>query len=158
LINKAYEKSAKKPRYGRVDGCGCGVGRLPKGVPLYTGLISAQDPRKLPDHVLSAYNKHNMQFTRCYRKDNIGYPQYGAKGIQVCYGRREFVSWYLHHIKNFKGEKPSVDRIDSSKHYCFCNIRIIEWRKNLKDGALRGGIVNAKRLIRSVTAFSIRYQ
>jgi len=147
-------KVLRKPKYGRLDGCGCGVGRLPEGVPLYTGVMTRlKRGVGIPGNVVSAYDKHNMQFARCYKPENRGYPQYGAKGIEVCYGRREFVSWYLHHLKGFSGERPSVDRIDSSKHYCFCNIRIIEWRENLRDGALRGGMANAKRLIRSVTSF-----
>lgn len=85
-----------------------------------------------------AYQSWTDQISRCYRPKTEAFKYYGALGIKVCYSSREFVSWYLHALKKFKGRVPSVDRVDSSLHYCFCNIRLKEHYNNAVEGLLRG--------------------
>lgn len=51
---------------------------------------------------------------RCFRKKNTAYERYGAKGVTVCEGWRDF--------ENFKKDmmpitSKSIDRIDSTKSY-----------------------------------------
>ena len=46
------------------------------------------------------------------------------------YDRRDFVSWWLFHIKAFKGKQPSISRLDHTKDYSFSNIRLEEKKEN----------------------------
>lgn len=59
---------------------------------------------------------------RCYQKTNIGYKDYGGRGITVC-------ERWRHSFENFRcdvGERPdgtSIDRIDSDGNYEPGNVR-----------------------------------
>jgi len=92
---------------------------------------------KAPKLVRRAYQCWSDQISRCYRPTTAAYRFYGAKGIQVCYGARTFVAWYLEALKSFKGKVPSIDRINPKKNYCFCNVRLMEYKDNAIEAARR---------------------
>lgn len=84
----------------------------------------------LPGEAGRAYLLWRDQRRRCQCPGATGFKNYGAKGIKVEYTAREFISWWVKHIKKFKGTRPSISRIDHSKNYCFSNIKIEEWYLN----------------------------
>lgn len=107
----------------------------------YEGPFSSH---KMSKTLLAAYYAHRNQVLRCYDQNNKSYKYYGAKGIRVRYSKRDFIGWYLHHIKNFKGVNPSVGRIDHDKDYCFANIKIESMRDNLSERGRRN-VVNGRK-------------
>ena len=103
---------------------------LPKNIPKYYGLLSINSQDYFLKKAISSYK---CQIQRCYYKSKKDYKYYGAKGIEVSYSKRDFVSWYLFNIKNFKGKKPTVGRIDHSKNYSFDNIEMQELTDNINE-------------------------
>lgn len=103
---------------------------IPGEIERYTGnLYSSATPE-----VTRAYQSWVDQVRRCYSPENRAHRYYGAKGVRVSYSARDFISWYLHTLPSFDGVSPSIDRIDGTGHYCFCNIRLIEKRTNALQG------------------------
>ena len=77
--------------------------------------------------------------TRCYNKNNKGYPNYGARGIKMC---SEWENSFEAFCKDV-GERPesmTLDRIDGGGHYCPENCR---WADNSVQ------IYNKKKLNKS---------
>lgn len=62
--------------------------------------------------------------TRCYNPNSISYPNYGARGIDVCdewlYNFQAFYDWSM---ANGYADDLSIDRIDNDKGYSPCNCR-----------------------------------
>ena len=78
---------------------------------------------------------------RCYRKQDVSYERYGAKGIRIC-------DRWLNSFENFykdMGNCPkghSIDRIDSSGNYSPNNCRwatVLEQARNKKNVFLYKG-------------------
>lgn len=89
-----------------------------------------------------AYTSVRGQRERCDNPNNKAYKHYGAKGIRVEYTNDEFVEWWkIEAAKYPLGTKLTVDRIDTSKNYCFSNIRLIPWSENVKRS-------NSSRVVR----------
>jgi hypothetical protein len=69
----------------------------------------------------TTYNSWRNAIARCNDPDDVGYDNYGARGIKVV---REW-----HSFANFlrdMGERPegtTLDRIDNNKNYCLANCR-----------------------------------
>ena len=98
---------------------------------------------------------HAQILQRCYNEDSQDYRWYGAKGVGVCPEWREgswnFVMWalrqgYKHRTDVPKGDRLSIDRLDSGKDYCPENCRWIAHRENsrrvkLKTELVRQGLV-----------------
>lgn len=64
---------------------------------------------------------------------------YLSKGTMLVISKQEFRDWCDKNEKLImdiyrSGKKPSVDRIDSSKHYSLDNIQILELMENIKKG------------------------
>lgn len=102
--------------------------------------------------VLSGYKKkasiaYDNQKRRCYCKTNPRYKDNGEKGIKVLYSKKEFIAWYLHYIKEYKGDNPSVGRIDHSKSYSFDNIRIESIQDNSNERIQRCGPTRARKKV-----------
>lgn len=107
---------------------------LPAYIPRYCGSLIGSDT---PVEVRRGYKCYTGQIARCYNRKEPAFRWYGAIGVRVGYERRDFVSWWIHHIRGFRGETPSISRIDHSKPYIFSNIKIEENRDNSIDGVLR---------------------
>ncbi len=111
----------------------------------YSGPIC---PSKLPKGpIRSAIECFHNQRRRCYTKTNPRYKDNGALGITVDYTLREFVGWYLEHIKAFDGKDPSVGRIDHSKSYSLTNIRIESLADNSMERIIRVGPTRGRRRV-----------
>lgn len=86
----------------------------------------------------AAYDSWRGQKERCNNPKNKAYKYYGAKGIRVKYGSREFTTWYLKQAKNRKYQsKLTVDRIDTFGHYEFSNIRLVYKAENTAESNRR---------------------
>lgn len=64
------------------------------------------------------------------QKQRVKTPLYSKKGILVVWSFEEFLSWMDANKERFElikecGHIPSVDRIDSNKHYSLDNCRLI---------------------------------
>lgn len=103
--------------------------------PYYTGPLV----RKMMGIVeAQAYLAYRNQRQRCYNPNNLSFPNYGAKGIKVEYGPREFVGWWLARIKdaNIKG-RVCCGRIDHTGNYNFENIKLESIHDNTVEMILR---------------------
>lgn len=118
--------------------------KLPSNIKLYIGKFTGPTVDK---KIIRASICYENQLRRCYTKTNPRYKDNGAKGIQVLYNKRDFVSWYLHHIELYNGKNPSVGRIDHSKSYSFDNIRIESIEENSLERISRVGTTRPKRHI-----------
>ncbi len=87
----------------------------------------------MPKEAARAFRSWDKQRARCRNKKQVGYTNYGGKGICVEYSAREFVGWWLKNIDNFKGGKPTVGRIKHDKNYCFGNIFIQDRKENSSE-------------------------
>lgn len=100
---------------------------------IYNGRLDPITPGKMTAVEKRAYGIFRGQRVRCSAKQNFAYKWYGAKNIRVEYNAREFIGWYLEEIKKFKGNIPSVGRVDHDKNYCFGNIEIQELSENSRE-------------------------
>lgn len=106
---------------------------------------------------LSGYKKkasiaYDNQKRRCYCKTNPRYKDNGEKGIKVLYSKKDFIAWYLHYIKEYKGKNPSVGRIDHSKSYSFDNIRIESIQDNSNERIQRCGPTRSRKKVYIIIA------
>lgn len=111
---------------------------------LYSGLLGKH---RMSGDAQVGYNVWSHQKERCNRVKHKSYKFYGAKGIRVEYSSREFVTWYLEQIKKFKGDKPSVGRIDHSKNYSLDNIEMVTCSENSKEMIRRCGAPDKRKFI-----------
>lgn len=79
------------------------------------------------------YGVYRDMYNRCYNKDDISYPNYGAKGITICpewlgdCGINNFSEWaYANgYDENAERGKCTVDRIETDKGYSPDNCRLV---------------------------------
>lgn len=71
---------------------------------------------------------HNAQ-ARCENKNEPKYAYYGGKGIR-CFLTMEDVKDIYYRDQAWLMKIPSLDRIDSDKHYTLGNCQFIEFDKN----------------------------
>ena len=83
--------------------------------------------------------------SRCNNPKNKKFYLYGGKGIKQLMSQADFkYLWFRD--KAYEMKTPSIDRIDSEKHYCLENCRFIEhsensaraWRKTIMQYNLNG--------------------
>jgi hypothetical protein len=113
----------------------------------YTGSLTMK-ALALPENRLARKAKTaiNHQRARCYNPDHSYYKYYGAKGIRVEYDTRTFMGWYIENIQKFKGNNPTVGRIDHSKSYTLDNIEFQSREENSSESLNRNNSfkVNSK--------------
>jgi len=96
---------------------------LPSFLP-YEGPL---DRKKMSKNQRLAYEAYNGAKAR---SKMAGYPPPSMTA-------REFIGWWLHNLKLFKGTVPSVARIDHSKGYSFDNFIMQDMAENSREGVLR---------------------
>ncbi len=95
----------------------------------FGGILTHTPYRKLCKEGTKAYASYKAQIQRCYNPRSPNYRWYGAKGIQVMYGPREFIAWWMKNT--YRSSKTLVcDRIDSKGNYTFKNIQLITRSEN----------------------------
>ena len=108
--------------------------KLPAGIPAYSGPLVF----KLMSPVArKAWAAAAHQRARCNNKNHNYYKYYGAKGVSVRYSTRDFVSWYIEKIKAFRGNNPTVGRIDHGGDYEFGNIEFQSREENSRESCIR---------------------
>lgn len=110
-----------------------------------------------------SYTKHPLytrarycfydQIKRCEHENCKEYKWYGGKGIKVNYSLKEFLLWYFENAKGFK--RPTIDRVDHEKDYCFSNIQIVEKSDNSKERIERAGTPLPRRKVIMTTKCGI---
>lgn len=105
---------------------------------IYEGTLNTRS-KKMSALAKRAQGIFNAQRQRCSNKNNNSYKTYGAKGIRVEYGPREFIGWWLAEYKKKKWHMASVGRIDHSKNYSFDNIEMVEQADNALEMYERTG-------------------
>ncbi len=96
-------------------------------------------PAKMSIPQRKAYQVWFSQRDRCSSQKHASYKYYGAKGIKVKYGSREFMDWWVAEYEKCNYKKPSVGRIDHSKDYEFGNIEMLERGDNTREMLARTG-------------------
>ncbi len=91
---------------------------LPENIKKYEGVLVRE---KMSFEVRLAYERFNSMKRR--------------SGVNFTV--REFMGWWLHHLKNFSGDIPSISRFDHTKGYSFDNMEIQEMAENSREGILR---------------------
>lgn len=120
------------------------ISKLPAHINSYNGkltIFNKKDEKK-------AASLYNCQIQRCYYAYRKEYKYYGKIGIKVNYSKKDFIAWYLHYIKEFKGKNPTIGRIDHSKNYSFDNIEIQDFIDNCKE--------RVQRNCKSYSCFSLK--
>lgn len=77
---------------------------------------------------------------RIYRKSDHNYSRYGAKGITVCKGWEEYLSFkkdmhesYLIHVKEYGEKQTQIDRIDYKLGYYKENCRWVTLKEQARN-------------------------
>lgn len=79
------------------------------------------------------YPSFNCAKSRCKDKSCGSYEDYGGKGIKFLMDIKDFKTLW-HRDKAHLMKKPSIDRLNSKKHYIITNCRFIEWIENCRQG------------------------
>ncbi len=102
--------------------------------PLYEGSL---DRKKLSQEARNGLESYYSQRGKCINPKNRWFKHYGGKGFTAEYTSREFVSWWLHNLKTFKGKTATVGRIDHNKGYYFDNITMQCVTENSREAFIR---------------------
>lgn len=111
-------------RMGTSKSCGC-----------YRSDILSERNTKHGMYKTSEYKIWNGLNDRCSNPKNIGYPNYGNRGITVCKrwcrnNENGFIN-FINDMGNRPSKLHSIDRIDSNKGYCSENCR---WATSQEQG------------------------
>lgn len=125
---------------GNIKSCGCLKSEVSRGLLLKHGGYQS------PSHWSWTAMK-----SRCYKKSDVGYHNYGGRGITVC---PEWLNDFGRFLEDM-GERPdgtSLDRIDSNGDYCKDNcrwasreIQSFNRRKSTNNTSGRTGVCHNKQ-------------
>ena len=99
------------------------------------------------------YTVYSGMKKRCYTPSTTGYEKYGGKGIKVCEEWKNdfsvFYEWainsgYYYNTEETRGQRLSIDRIDSKGDYTPSNCRWITLSENSRRAGL-GAIFSEER-------------
>ena len=97
---------------------------------LHTGSVREKEPLRIftpPDGRTNhpAYGAWNKARNRCHNKNNLDYPRYGGRGIEMLSEWREDFWAFAAYVDSNLGEKGelTLDRIDNERGYIPGNIR-----------------------------------
>lgn len=103
-----HRQSVKK---GLTKSCGCLGTELRRKSKTKHGMLNSRE-----------YYSWNAMINRCYQKNNVGFKNYGGRGIKVCKKwRNSFEAFYKDMGPRPKGH--SLDRIDVNKGYSKSNCK-----------------------------------
>lgn len=102
----------------------------------YSGTI---DYKTMPKDVRQGYVSWRRQRDRCLNHRRQDYKYYGAKNVQVKYGSRDFINWWLEQLTSFVGRIPTVSRRDHDGDYEFGNIKMEDLSENVSERNRRRG-------------------
>jgi hypothetical protein len=77
---------------------------------------------KINKHDIPTYNVWVGMKSRCYNKNSLKYPSYGARGIKVCDRWKEFNNFYDDMFIGYK-KGLTLDRINNNGNYEIENCR-----------------------------------
>lgn len=104
---------------------------------MYTGTL---DQKKMHEIPLTAYQRYNHQLRRCVNPNTKSFKTYGAKGIRVEYGPRDFIFWFQNNIPgDFHLRRYDVGRKNHSGNYTLANIFFQLKSDNTKERNYRLG-------------------
>lgn len=108
--------SGDKLRLGLTKSCGCLMRKM--------GAVNSKK------HGLSGsriYHIYLSMIARCYKKHEVNYKNYGARGIKVCdEWKASFESFYEWAMKNGYSDNLSIDRINNDGDYEPFNCRWVD--------------------------------
>lgn len=95
-----------KLRSGHTISCGCAQRDASRLAQTSHGM------RRTPE-----YNIWRSMKSRCYKKTNAAYHNYGGRGIEVCESWRESFTNFIADMGKRPSDSHSIDRIDNDGHY-----------------------------------------
>lgn len=123
--------------------CDCGNTHVTRANALARGLVRScgclrkqSKPWKrthgLTHHPL--YRVYHSMRDRCYRKTDKEYPNYGARGIDICQEwLNSFENFYSWAMQNGYEHGLSIDRIDVNKGYTPDNCRWVDFKQQAQN-------------------------
>lgn len=112
---------AKDMRNGNTKSCGCYMREINRKINTKHGGTGTR-----------LYNIHSMMKNRCSNPSDRHWTWYGAKGVTVCDGWKEFEPFREWALANGYADNLVIDRKDSSKGYSPDNCQWITQSENAK--------------------------
>lgn len=110
---------SRSVRRGRTRSCGC---------------MQKASARRHGFSICPEYHRWRAMIDRCHNPQNVGYANYGGRGITVCKEWRNepaaYIAWFR---ANGGGEGREVDRIDNDLGYAPENCRIVAKVRNARN-------------------------
>ena len=126
--------------------CNCGVEKIVRGNSLKSGatkscgcLQKEKLIKRLTKHghstrttMSKTYSAWHSIIQRCTNANNMGYQDYGGRGITVCKRWMKFEN-FLEDMGEPPSAKHSIDRIDNDGNYCKSNCRWATSKQNSRN-------------------------
>ncbi len=125
-------------RGGRTVSCGCYGREIASKVCKKRNTVHGLNTHPL-------YKVWSDMKQRCYNIRNVGYKDYGGRGIHVCEAwRNSFLNFYADMVDNYK-EGLFLDRVDNDGSYSSDNCRWVTRSQNSVNTRKRAGSISKYR-------------